>query len=1039
MLAQQAKTFIMTKTYHVLSVLLLTLFSLGTYAQSSTVSGTVIAEDGLPLPGATILLKGTSTGASTDFDGNFSIQLTDATNKTLVISYIGYKTEEVILTGMNQVINVTLLEDSNALDEVVLVGSSVTQSRKKLGNAITTVKSVELVKAAPVNITSSLQGKVPGAQITQNSGDPAGGFSIRLRGPSTIKGSSEPLYVVDGVITSNLTTNVTNLNVDAGDASPGQNRMVDINPNDIENVNILNGAAAAAIYGSRASNGVVVITTKKGGIYEDGPEFNFKTTFSVNTIRKKLDLNLIGEEFETVPNSALSGRLWPIFGFDANDNNALTTYRNLSTDKFETTRYDYQDEIFQTGFGSDNYFSAKGGNEKMGYMASIGYLSNEGIIKNTKFDRFSARVNFNHRVTDWMSYDLGLYYANSKSDEKPDGNVFWSPINSINITNNTFDITQRDTNGNLMAVEDTRVNPLTIIESFDITQDVHHFIPNLHLKIKPLEKLTIDQIIGVDTYNQKGHISIPVYPYENVNPAYYNDGYLGNAEAKVFNWNYDINMAYNTDITDKLNSVTTAGYSFQSSELSFEGTQGRGLDDNNQPTIPLQTQPIDTNLDIYGFFLQETLSWDNKLFLTLAGRIDGATNFDVDERSNFYPKISGSYVISNEPFFNTESFLNSARLRASYGEAGNLTAISPYERFGSYTSNDYLGSSTLQQNTRLGNEGLTPERTKEFEIGTDLSFFNNRASVLFTYYRQNIEDLIVSRVLAPSLGGSSRTENVGTMRNNGIEIYAKVAPIKTDDLTWNLNFNFSSNKNKVLSTVGGDITIESVTGAPPIVKEGEALGVFYGTYYATDDNGDLLLTGASTDGSPIGVPQQERGDLETGAPMRDADGQPTGDILRKVIGDPNPDYILGVGTDLAYKNFNFSMLWEAVQGFDVFDADKRTRQGVGVGQLAAQELTGELARGYIAGIYPIEEFRIEDGSFVKLREVSLGYEFPSLFNSSLENVKLSLIGRNLISFDKFFSYDPETNAGGQSNLLRSVNFGNVPIPMTISLSLSANF
>ncbi|SDS72136.1 TonB-linked outer membrane protein, SusC/RagA family [Maribacter dokdonensis] len=1029
----------MKKTYHVLSVLMLMLFSLSTYAQTSTVSGTVIAEDGLPLPGATILLKGTTTGASTDFDGNFSIQLSNSNSKTLVISYIGYKTEEIALTGMNQTINVTLMEDSNALDEVVLVGSSVTQSRKKLGNAITTVKSVELVKASPANITTSLQGKVPGAQITQNSGDPAGGFSIRLRGPSTIKGSSEPLYVVDGVITSNLTTNVTNLNVDAGDAAPGQNRMVDINPNDIENVNILNGAAAAAIYGSRASNGVVVITTKKGGNYEDGPEFYFKSTFSVNTIRKKLDLNLIGEEFETVPNSDLSGRLWPIFGFDPNDGNALTTYRNLSTDKFETTRYDYQDEIFQTGFGSDNYFSTKGGNEKMGYMASIGYLTNEGIIKNTKFDRFSARVNFNHKVTDWMSYDLGLYYANSKSDEKPDGNVFWSPINSINITNNTFDITQRDANGNLMAVENTRVNPLTIIETFDITQDVNHFIPNLHLKIKPTEKLSIDQIIGVDTYNQKGNIYIPVYPYENVNPAYYDDGYIGSAEAKVFNWNYDINMAYNTNITDKLNSVTTAGYSFQSSELSFEGTQGRGLDSNNEPTIPLQTQPIDTNLDIYGFFLQETLSWDNKLFLTLAGRIDGATNFDVDERSNFYPKVSGSYVLSNEPFWNTESFLNSARLRASYGEAGNLTAISPYERYGSYTSNDFLGSSTLQQNTRLGNEGLKPERTKEFEIGTDLSFFNNRASLLFTYYRQNIEDLIVSRVLAPSLGGSTRTENVGTMRNNGIELYAKITPIKTDDLTWDLNFNYSSNRNKVLSTVGGDITIESVTGAPPIVREGESLGVFYGTYYATDDNGELILTGESTDGSPVGVPQQERGDLTTNTPQRDADGQPTGDVLRKVIGDPNPDYILGIGTDLTYKNFNFSMLWEAVQGFDVFDADKRTRQGVGVGQLAAQELTGELPRGYIAGIYPIEEFRIEDGSFVKLREVSLGYEFPSLFNSSLENVRLSLIGRNLVSFDKFFSYDPETNAGGQSNLLRSVNFGNVPIPMTISLSLSANF
>ncbi|WP_240927745.1 SusC/RagA family TonB-linked outer membrane protein [Cellulophaga sp. Z1A5H] len=1020
------------------SFFLMLFFAQGLLAQSTIVSGTVHATDGVPLPGASIIVKGTSIGGVSDFDGNFSLSVTDASNKTLVVSYIGYKAKEVLLTGQNQNLKVILSEDANSLEEVVIVGSSVSQSRKKLGNAITTVKSVELVKAAPVNITSSLQGKVPGAQITQNSGDPSGGFSIRLRGPSTIKGSSEPLYVIDGVITSNLTTNVTNLNVSAGDAQPGQNRMVDINPNDIENINILNGAAAAAIYGSRASNGVVVITTKKGGNFEGGPELFYKSTFSVNSLRKKLDLNLTGEQFETVSNSALSGRLWPIFGFDPNSGE-LTTYSNLSTNKFDVTRYDYQDEIFQTGIGTDNYFSIRDGNDKMNYSASVGYLSNEGIIKNTEFNRFSARINFNHSVTDWLSYGVGLYYANSKSDEKPDGNVFWSPINAMNITNNIYDITQRDGNGNLLAVEPTRVNPLSIIEDFDITQNVNHFIPNAHVKITPFDNFTIDQIIGVDTYNQKGDIYIPSYPYNDVNPAYFDQGFVSTAEAKVFNWNYDINASYDFDINEKLNSNTTAGYSFQASKLEFDATQGRDLDANNAPTVDLQTQPIDTNLDIFGYYLQETLSYDDKLFVTVAGRVDGATNFDKDNRFNFYPKVSGSYVLSRESFWNTDGAVNSARLRLSYGEAGNLTAISPYERFGSYTSNDFLGESTLAQNNRLGNESLKPERTKEFEVGTDLSFFDNRASLLFTYYRQNIEDLIVSRVLSPSIGGSSRTENVGKMQNNGIEFYASVTPIKTDNLKWDLNFNFSSNKNKVLSTIGGDITVASVTGATPIVREGEALGVFYGTYYAKDDNGNLLLSGASTTGAPEGVPQVERGDLTTGVAQRDANGQPTGDVLRKVIGDPNPDYILGIGTDLTYKKFSFSMLWESVQGSNVFDADKRTRQGVGLGSIAAQELSGELPRGYIAGIYPIEEFRIEDGSFVKLREVSISYDLGSAFNDSLKNVKVSLIGRNLISIDNFFSYDPETNAGGQSNLLRSVNFGNVPIPSTVTLSLSTNF
>ena len=361
----------MKRIYYLLPTILMVFFAQGLFAQSIVVSGTVKTTDGLPLPGASIVLKGTSIGGVSDFDGNFSISISDPIN---------------------------------SLDEVIIIGSSLTQSRKKLGNAITTVKSAELVKAAPVNITSSLQGKVPGAQITQNSGDPAGGFSIRLRGPSTIKGSSEPLYVIDGVITSNLTTNVTNLNVSAGDAQPGQNRMVDINPNDIDNINILNGAAAAAIYGSRASNGVVIITTKKGKNFENGPELFYKSTFNVNTIRKKLDLNLRSEQFETVANSALSGRLWPIFGFEPNTG-ALTTFSNLSTNKFNVTRYDYQDQIFQTGTGTDNYFSIRDGNEKMGYSASVGYLTNEGIIKNTQFNRLSARLNFNHTVTDWLSYD----------------------------------------------------------------------------------------------------------------------------------------------------------------------------------------------------------------------------------------------------------------------------------------------------------------------------------------------------------------------------------------------------------------------------------------------------------------------------------------------------------------------------------------------------------------------------------------------------------------------------------------------------------
>ncbi len=996
-----------------------------------TISGTVVDQATNTLvPGVSVYIEDSSFGSVSDFDGKYTFTATKAPGTyTLIASSLGYTTKKITFTLGTEteiVQDFQLTEDLLSLDEVIVTGSTVVQERKKLGNAVTSIKANDLVKSNPVDVTSALQGKIPGAQITQNSGDPAGGFSIRLRGPSTISGSSDPLYIIDGVIASNLTTNVTNINVSAGDAAPGQNRLVDFNPNDIADINILNGSAAAAIYGSRASNGVVIITTKRGRNFGDGPEIFIKTSTNINDLRKKVDTNLRGEQF-----GGEDVRLWPIFGRDADGN--TTPFANLLTNKVEVQRYDYQDQIFRTGIGSDHYISYRDGNEKLSYAGSIGYTSNEGIIKNTKYERLSARLSLNHKVTDWLSYDLGFYYVNSQSDEKPDGNVFWSPINAVNITNNIYDATRRDENGNLQSVEPTRVNPLTIIEEFDITQEVNRFVPNLKVSLKPFKFLTIDQILGVDTYKQEGNISIPLYPYSPVNSAYFDNGYLGNAEAEIFNWNYDINATLDFDLSETINSQTIIGYNFQSSKLEYTGTQGRGLDENGIPTIPLQTQLSDDEIEIFGGFIQETLSFNDRYFLTLAGRIDGATNFDPDKRTNFYPKISGSYVLSNENFWKDSGIsnvINSARFRSSFGEAGNLTAVGPYSRFGRYQPSEFLGSDPLNQSSSLGNEGLEVERLKEFEIGTDLSFLNNRISVLFTYYNQEISDLIVQRTIAPSEGGSTRFENVGTMKNNGLEAYLRITPIKNDKMQWNLNANFSRNQNEVTRTIGGPISVATVSGAPPQVREGEPLGVFYGTYFARNTNGSLLLTAD-------GLPQPERGDPTTGEVQRDANGQPTGSNLRRVIGDPNPDFILGVGTDFSYKNFSFSMLWEAVQGFDVFDADKRTRQGVGVGRLAEQELSGELPRGYISSIYPIQEFRMEDGSFVKLREVSISYSFPELIKG-IKDMTIAFKGRNLISFDNFFSYDPETNAGGQSNLLRAVNFGSVPIPRTFIVSVSAN-
>lgn len=1025
------------KTRRLLPVVCALLLSTGLMAQdlNFALSGKVVDENQEPLIGVTILIPSLGTGTITDFDGSYELNAKAAAGTyTAQYSYVGYSTvsQVIELRNDNQTFNldVTLTTDALRMDEVVVIGSSVTSSRRSLGNSITSVKAEELTRANPQGVLNSLQGKVAGAQIVQNSGDPAGGFSVRLRGSSSILGSSEPLYIIDGVVVSNSTANVTNTNVSAGAAQPGTNRMADINPNDIESVEIINGAAAAAIYGSRASNGVVLITTKRG--QSGKPQFTLSTGMNVNEIRKTVPINLRGEQF-----GSAEQRLYPIAGTDPNTG-GLTVGANFSEDKVPVTRYDYQDQIFQTGLGTDNHLSVKGGNESSNYYAALSHTFNQGIVRNTDFQRFGARLRYNQSVSDWISFSVGLNYSNSFSNEKPDGNVFWSPINSINITNNIWDITQRDELGNLQSVEPTRVNPLSVIEDFDINQEVNRAIADFKLSLFPFEGFNITYLAGVDAYNQLGNTFIPPYPYAPVNPGYFNDGYASTATNDVFLMNHDINASYTKDITPSLTSTTQAGFTSQYSRNQFTVAEGRALAPFvrtvNGAAIPFNPRSNIGELQIWGYYLQQTFSLNNRLFFTVAGRVDGASSFSPDNRNQFFPKVSASYLVSDEDFWKNSGLsntLSTLRLRASWGQAGNLTGIGPYDRFNTFTSNNLAGELSINAGNTLANPDVKPERQTELEIGADLSFLKDRIGLSFTYYQQDIEDLLINRVLPASQGGTAITTNVGNMENTGIELSLSGNVLRSRTVNWDIFGTFSRNRNRVFNLGQTLLGIPTVTGAPLFLVEDEPIGVFYGTYQAVDDNGNILLT-------PDGLRQQERGDVATNTPLRDG-GQPTGDVLRRVIGDPNPDYIFSLGSSISVGNFSFNFLIESVQGVDVFDADKRTRQGVGVGEFAEQELAGELPRGWIWSIYPIEEWRMSDGSFTKLREATISYTIPSLFKGALENTVISLGGRNIFSIDNFTSYDPETNSGGQSNLMRGVNFGTVPIPRVYTLTLKTNF
>lgn len=1008
-----------------------------TFAQkvNFTISGSVNNNVGEPLVGVTIRIPSLQVGATTDGSGAYRLAgSANAGDYNVEFSYLGYSTvrERVSIGSSNTTftLNPVLGEDILRMDEVLVVGSSVTSQRKQLGNAINSIQADKLVSANPQGVSSALQGKLPGALITQNSGDPAGGFSIRLRGASTLLGSSEPLYVIDGVVISNSTANVTNVNATGGASQPGTNRLADLNPNDIDHIEVINGAAAAAIYGSRASNGVVLITTKRG--QSGKPSFTFSTGVNVNELRKKVYVNLRNEQF-----GSATQRLYPIAGTDPNTG-ALTVGSNFSTDKVAVKRYDYQDQIFDTGYGTDQHLSVSGGNERSSYYAAISYTKNEGIVRNTDFQRYGARFRFDQTVTNWASFSVGLNYSNSFSNERPDGNVFWSPVNAFNITNNIYDISQRDALGNLQAAEPTRVNPLSVIEDFDINQEVNRAITDVQLKLFPFKGFSVDFVLGMDAYGQQGNIFIPRYPYANVNPTFFNDGYASTANNNVFLINNDINAAYEKQLGSNFTSTTRIGYSNQFSKDAYAVAQGRGLapfvETVNGASIVLAPSATIARVRIWGYYLQETIGFKDRLFLTGAVRMDGASTFSEDNRNIIYPKFSASYLISSEPFWKSSGIgnvINTAKLRASWGQSGNLTAIGPYDRFSTFNTGNLAGSVAINQSNTLANSDVKPERATELEIGADLSFLKDRLGLIFTWYNMDIEDLLVSRSLAASQGGRAITNNVGTLENKGVELSLYGTPVRNSNFSWDLGVNFSRNRNLITNLGQARTEVPNVTGAPIFLVDGEPLGVFYGTYIARDANGAPLLTAT-------GVMQQERGDLATGLPMRDANGQPTGDILQKVIGDPNPDYTVGLSTTVRFKRWAFTAVLERIQGMDVFDADKRTRQGVGIGEFSEKELSGELPRGWIWGIYPILEWRMEDGSFTKLREVALSYTIPNI-GGVLNNTVISLGGRNLFSSDNFFSYDPETNAGGQSNLMRNVNFGQVPIPRVYTLNIKTNF
>ncbi|WP_266204939.1 SusC/RagA family TonB-linked outer membrane protein [Pontibacter kalidii] len=1003
------KIYIKRKSYvkaSFLCLLLLGLLNQAALAQNTryTISGTVTdARTKSPLPGVVVKFQNSNTATATDANGEYDLvaNLPPGTYQ-LNFSFIGFKpeTRPVVLGTAEAVdLDVQLSEDIVGLDEVVVTGTSVATSKKQLGNAISTVSGEAIENSIAISIDQALAGKVAGAQITQNSGNPAGGISVRLRGTSTVVGSGDPLYIVDGVIINNSSPELIDL------GGYAQNRLVDINPNDIERIEIIKGAAAAAIYGSRASNGVVQIFTKRG--VEGKPQIQVSTQFRVSEVRKTLEYNDYPFRFIN------------------------TTATDLTQEPVQ--RYDYQDEIFRTAFGTENNVSVSGGSANTQYFLSGNYLRNQGIIDNTKFNRGGARIRVDQTLKDWISVSVGANYVLSTSEEIPNGGLSeaYGALTGFIFSNNFIDPQPDPVTGVYPSTAPTailrRTNPLEAINRFDFRQRTSRFIGDFQLMVTPIDNLNINYTLGYDNSTQ---IATGFIPVGNTTPSY-DAGYSRRADRTAYLLNNDLNISYRTMLSDWLESTTGVGATAQTEKIYTTGITGTQLVPQAQtPSTAaiIVTGEARSDINILGFFAQQTFGFGDRFFLTGAGRYDVSSVFGPDDRWQFYPKVSASYLISNEQFWQRwSSVVPTLKLRASYGQSGNLTAIQAYDRLTNFVGASLPGFPGVSSPTLLGNPEIKPERQTETEFGVDMSLLNGRLGLEFSYYTKDVEDLLLNISLAPTTGYLTQYVNIGTLTNKGVEFLLTGAPLQKESVKWTSTLIYSRNKNRLNDIPGGVVTFPGGFGQVAAVN-GYPIGAFYSTYFARNPDGSLLLT-------PAGLPQPER------VGRNPETGQPAGATVPKVIGDPNPDWTGSWINEISLTNgFFFRAQFDAAYGFDVFNFTRRVGERDLYGGLAGYEpeLRGEVPKGTSAALFGIFENYIEDGSYIKLREVSVGYDFKPAFlgNSS---VRVNLAGRNLFSIDDYSGYDPEVNAAGQTNAVRGFDFVEVPIPRTYALGVTVAF
>ncbi len=1004
-----------------MKILLLLIFVPAVLLAQETITGKVVVGDtGEGAPFMNIVEEGTSNGTSSDIDGNFSITVSKLP-VNLIVSALGFadKTVSVATAGA---ITIQVSESSEALEEVVVTGLATSVKRSNAANAVASISSEDLTGLTPPQtLDGALAGKFTGALITKNSGAPGGGISVKLRGVTSVNGNSQPLYIVDGVYVNNNSISGEGLNSVSGAATGGNasnqdnpsNRIADINPDDIESVEVLKGASAAAIYGARAAAGVIIITTKRGK--KGKTKVSFSQDIGINTI-----INFRGQRNYT------EQRVFDFFFTpDPSDPVAEQKSRdaaNAQVALFTTARdsgrlIDYEEEIFgEEGFISNTSVNVSGGSENTQYYAAFSNNEEDGIVKNTGYDRKSIRLNINHSfLDDKAKLSLSSNYIDSKSDRG-----FFNNDN----TGTTIGVALTSTlpwadlfPDNLGVYPDNPYgasNPLQTRDQVTNREDVNRFIVGgtLDVKLYEAEKsnLKLALAAGVDYYQL---VTTAIFPkilqfQKPSNGGLNGVSALGTTENKDANYSAFLVHNYTTD--NELNFRTQAGLTKQTFSRNTVGNTATNLiafETNLDQGANISVSQFKQEQEDFGFFVQEELNYQDKIIATVGVRGDKSSNNGDANELFYYPKASAAVNLHNFDFWKVGP-INQFKMRAAYGEAGNFAPNGAL--FTTYTSSLIDGIAGIVVPVfplALGDPDISPERQKELEVGIDASFLDSRVNLEFSYYNKTVDDLILQANIEPSTGFTTEFSNAGDLENRGIEIGLNADVFQNDNFEWNTGVLFFTNTSEVTRL---DVDPFNLGG----------FGTGLGTFRIEEGKSVTQIVGNDINGNLV------------------------------VLGDAEPDFQMTFTNNLRYKDFTLSFLWHWKQGGDNVNLTNLLTDFGGT-SADFDDIDEDPAGVTPNGAFRVGAFRagnatpfVEDASYLRLREIGLYYTLPTkfldqVFKGHISNFKVGFSGNNLVNIFDYNSYDPEVSNFGSNGLSTGVEVTPFPSSKRYLFHIAVDF